>query len=81
MVLFDKGTYDKLYKEVPMYKLITPSVISERLKVCVVVCVFIICTLNNVFILFCRFLILILSRFPGTRFTRKTGIEGVDGKE
>lgn len=33
-VLFDKGTYDKLYKEVPQYKLITPSVVSERLKVC-----------------------------------------------
>ena len=33
MVLFDKGTYDKLYKEVPTYKLITPSIVSERLKV------------------------------------------------
>merc|ERR1712113_916325 len=33
MVLFDKPTYDKLYKEVPTYKLITPSVVSERLKV------------------------------------------------
>merc|ERR1711893_536286 len=33
LVLFDKGTYDKLYKEVPSYKLITPSVVSERLKV------------------------------------------------
>ncbi|RZC31922.1 40S ribosomal protein S25, partial [Asbolus verrucosus] len=32
-VLFDKQTYDKLYKEVPSYKLITPSVVSERLKV------------------------------------------------
>lgn len=32
-VLFDKGTYDKLLKEVPQYKLITPSVVSERLKV------------------------------------------------
>jgi hypothetical protein len=32
-VLFDKSTYDKLYKEVPSYKLITPSVVSERLKV------------------------------------------------
>merc|ERR1712054_268387 len=30
---FDKGTYDKLYKEVPTYKLITPSIVSERLKV------------------------------------------------
>merc|ERR1712233_288770 len=27
------GTYDKLYKEVPTYKLITPSIVSERLKV------------------------------------------------
>ncbi|CAH1099349.1 unnamed protein product [Psylliodes chrysocephalus] len=32
-VLFDKATYDKLYKEVPSYKLVTPSVVSERLKV------------------------------------------------
>merc|ERR1711976_342569 len=32
LVLFDKGTYDKLYKEVPTYKLITPSIVSERLK-------------------------------------------------
>ena len=35
LVLFDKGTYDKLYKEVPTYKLITPSIVSERLKVSV----------------------------------------------
>jgi small subunit ribosomal protein S25e len=28
-----QGTYDKLYKEVPTYKLITPSIVSERLKV------------------------------------------------
>ena len=33
LVLFDKGTYDKLMKEVPSYKLITPSVVSERLKI------------------------------------------------
>merc|ERR1712113_649867 len=33
LALFDKGTYDKLYKEVPTYKLITPSIVSERLKV------------------------------------------------
>merc|ERR1712212_1341983 len=33
LVLFDKATYDKLCKEVPSYKLITPSVVSERLKV------------------------------------------------
>merc|ERR1712042_419023 len=33
LVLFDKATYDKLYKEVPSYKLITPSVVSERLKI------------------------------------------------
>merc|ERR1712198_581364 len=33
LVLFDKATYDKLYKEVPSCKLITPSVVSERLKV------------------------------------------------
>merc|ERR1712133_201 len=33
LILFDKTTYEKLYKEVPSYKLITPSVVSERLKV------------------------------------------------
>ena len=32
-VLFDKGTYEKLLKEVPQYKLITPSIVSERLKI------------------------------------------------
>ncbi|XP_003386305.1 PREDICTED: 40S ribosomal protein S25-like [Amphimedon queenslandica] len=33
LALYDKPTYDKLKKEVPNYKLITPSVVSERLKV------------------------------------------------
>merc|ERR1712137_169627 len=33
LVLFDKVTYDKFLKEVPIYKLITPSVVSERLKI------------------------------------------------
>merc|ERR1712142_329575 len=33
LILFDKPTYDKLYKEVPNYKLITPAVVSERLKI------------------------------------------------
>lgn len=33
LVLFDKATYDKLLKEVPSYKLITPAVVSERLKI------------------------------------------------
>ncbi|CAH8823967.1 unnamed protein product [Trichobilharzia szidati] len=33
MVLFDKATFDKLLKEVPQYKVITPSVVSERLKI------------------------------------------------
>lgn len=33
LCLFDKATYDKLQKEVPSYKLITPSVVSERLKI------------------------------------------------
>ncbi|VCX37366.1 unnamed protein product, partial [Gulo gulo] len=30
---FDKTTYDKLCKKVPNYTLITPAVVSERLKV------------------------------------------------
>ncbi|XP_067559083.1 small ribosomal subunit protein eS25-like [Pseudorca crassidens] len=34
LVLFDKATYDKLCKEVPNYKLVTPAVVSERLKIC-----------------------------------------------
>merc|ERR1712154_717991 len=33
LILFDEATYDKLLKEVPTYKLITPSIVSERLKV------------------------------------------------
>jgi ribosomal protein S25 len=33
MVLFDQATYDKLLVEVPKYKLITPSVLSDRLRV------------------------------------------------
>uniref|UniRef100_A0A2K6GS08 40S ribosomal protein S25 n=1 Tax=Propithecus coquereli TaxID=379532 RepID=A0A2K6GS08_PROCO len=33
LILFDKATYDKLCKEVPNYKLITPAVVSKRLKI------------------------------------------------
>uniref|UniRef100_A0A670HRX1 40S ribosomal protein S25 n=1 Tax=Podarcis muralis TaxID=64176 RepID=A0A670HRX1_PODMU len=33
LVLFDKATYDKLCKEVPNDKFITPAVVSERLKI------------------------------------------------
>ncbi|CAI0552564.1 unnamed protein product, partial [Linum tenue] len=33
MVLFDQGTYDKLISEAPKYKLITPSILSDRLRV------------------------------------------------
>merc|ERR1711972_860907 len=33
LVMFDKATYDKLLKEIPKAKLITPSVVSERLKI------------------------------------------------
>jgi len=33
MVMFDKATYDKMMKEIPKAKLITPAVVSERLKV------------------------------------------------
>ena len=32
-VLFDQATYDKLLSEAPKYKQITPSVLSERLRV------------------------------------------------
>merc|ERR1719316_1247983 len=33
LVLFDKTTYDKMLADVPKLKLITPSIISEKLKV------------------------------------------------
>ncbi|KAK4526015.1 hypothetical protein GAYE_SCF19G3924 [Galdieria yellowstonensis] len=32
-VFLDEETYEKLYKEVPKYKLITPAIVSERLHV------------------------------------------------
>eukprot|EP00127_Corallochytrium_limacisporum_P004990 Clim_evm13s196 gene=Clim_evmTU13s196 len=32
-VMFDKATYAKFEKEVPSYKLITPAIVSERMKV------------------------------------------------
>ncbi|KAI8917779.1 S25 ribosomal protein [Powellomyces hirtus] len=32
-VVFDKTTYDKLFKEAPTYKLITPSVLVDRLRI------------------------------------------------
>ena len=32
-VVFDKITYDKLLKEVPTYKLVTPSVLVDRLRI------------------------------------------------
>mmetsp|Transcript_43554 Transcript_43554/g.60472 ORF Transcript_43554/g.60472 Transcript_43554/m.60472 type:complete len:112 (+) Transcript_43554:14-349(+) len=32
-VFFDKNTYDKMLKEVPKIKMITPSIICDRLKV------------------------------------------------
>lgn len=32
-VLFDQASYDKMLTEVPKFKQITPSVLSERLRV------------------------------------------------
>ncbi len=32
-VLFDKASWDKLIKEIPKAKLITPAIITERIKV------------------------------------------------
>ncbi|XVF05157.1 hypothetical protein REPUB_Repub05bG0147600 [Reevesia pubescens] len=32
MVLFDQATYDKLLSEAPKYKLVTPSILSDRLR-------------------------------------------------
>ncbi|MQL73018.1 hypothetical protein Taro_005373 [Colocasia esculenta] len=34
-VLFDQATYDKMLSEVPKYKQITPSLLSERLRMSV----------------------------------------------
>ncbi|CCW63386.1 unnamed protein product [Phytomonas sp. EM1] len=34
-VMFDKDTLEKLRNEVPKYKLITPAIISDRLKITV----------------------------------------------
>eukprot|EP00043_Microstomoeca_roanoka_P020629 m.253531 g.253531 ORF g.253531 m.253531 type:complete len:90 (-) comp17210_c0_seq1:857-1126(-) len=31
--LFKKDVYDRLMKEVPSYKLITPAIVSDRLKI------------------------------------------------
>lgn len=33
LVLFDKNTFDKLMAEVPKYKMITPSILSDRLRI------------------------------------------------
>merc|ERR1711899_358401 len=33
LCLFDKPTYDRLMKEVPKYKVITPSIVSDRMKI------------------------------------------------
>jgi hypothetical protein len=32
LVLFDQATYDKLIGEVPKYKMITPSILADRLR-------------------------------------------------
>ncbi|VVB13597.1 unnamed protein product [Arabis nemorensis] len=32
MILFDQATYDKLLSEAPKFKLITPSILSDRLR-------------------------------------------------
>lgn len=32
-VIFDKATFDKLMAEVPTYRMITPSVLADRLKI------------------------------------------------
>jgi small subunit ribosomal protein S25e len=32
-VVFDKPTHEKLYKEVPTYKLVSPSILVDRLRI------------------------------------------------
>ncbi|XP_020675513.1 40S ribosomal protein S25-4-like [Dendrobium catenatum] len=39
-VLFDQASYDKMLTEVPKYKMITPSVLSDRLRVWVLLLFF-----------------------------------------
>eukprot|EP00178_Gracilaria_changii_P019370 TRINITY_DN56199_c0_g1_i1.p1 TRINITY_DN56199_c0_g1~~TRINITY_DN56199_c0_g1_i1.p1 ORF type:complete len:121 (+),score=35.88 TRINITY_DN56199_c0_g1_i1:15-377(+) len=33
LVLFDEATLDRLMKEAPAYRLVTPAILSERLKI------------------------------------------------
>ncbi len=33
LVLFDEATYEKLKSEVPKYKMITPSILADRLRI------------------------------------------------
>ncbi|KAI8900029.1 ribosomal protein S25 [Globomyces pollinis-pini] len=32
-VVFDKTTYERLFKEVPTYKLVSPSILVDRLRI------------------------------------------------
>lgn len=32
-MLFDEATYEKLKSEVPKYKMITPSILADRLRI------------------------------------------------
>ena len=32
-VIFDKATWEKVKKEVPQYKMITPAIVSDRMKI------------------------------------------------
>merc|ERR1712141_675103 len=33
LCLFDKATFDRVMREVPKYKVITPSIVSDRMKI------------------------------------------------
>lgn len=60
MVLFDQATYDKLLVEAPKYKLVTPSILSDRMRVCLrfafFVAMYMFCWL--VFMFICSYLLM-----------------------
>jgi ribosomal protein S25 len=53
MVLFDQATYDKLLVEAPKFKLVTPSILSDRMRV----------SLRINFMFLCCYLVLYFSEY------------------
>ena len=59
MVLFDQATYDKLLSEAPKYKLITPSILSDRLRVLFIFTSFYVDHLFLLLFPFCVYIVLL----------------------